>query len=310
MINSANRKESRSLFNLLFFIFLLLLIYVALKEPSLVAGAASDSLFYCIYRLIPSLFPISVISGIILSGRLYLFLKPITKPLSKLLSVSESSVFAILFGLIIGFPTGCASAVILLQKEYIDVGESRLIVLFSNNAGVSLIFGAIGARSDYLAILFFISQTLSSLLLIRIFSKKKKGDSPAICEKPLVSSEIIVSSISSALQSMLTLSAFVIFFSVISGVISDIFSLSFFRSALLLSFLEITGALKFCLSDLSKSAPLLLFALTFTGLSVNMQSSAMTGGRIPLFHFVLARLLHSFISLSFYFLLYFVISFF
>ncbi|MBQ2686438.1 MAG: hypothetical protein IJF55_01725 [Clostridia bacterium] len=310
MINSANRKESRSLFNLLFFVFLLLLIYVALKKPSLVAGAASDSLFYCIYRLIPSLFPISVISGIILSGRLYLFLKPITKPLSKLLSVSESSVFAILFGLIVGFPTGCASAGILFKKEYIDGGESRLIALFANNAGVSLIFGAIGARSKYLAILFFISQTLSSLLLIRIFSKKKKEGFPAICEKPLVSSEIIVSSISSALQSMLTLSAFVIFFSVISGVISDIFSLSFFRSALLLSFLEITGALKFCLSDLSKSAPLLLFALTFTGLSVNMQSAALTSGRIPLFYFISARLLHSFISLSFYFLLSFVISFF
>ena len=143
-----------------------------------------------------------------------------------------------------------------------------------------------------------------------IFSKKKKGSSPTVYEKPIISSQIIASSISSALQSMLTLSAFVIFFSVISSVISGVFALSYIQRAHLLSFLEITGALKLCLSDLPQNAPLLLFALTFTGLSVNMQSSALICGRIALWHLVASRLLHSFVSLSFYFLLSLVVSFF
>lgn len=182
----------------------------------------SDALKLCATRLIPSLFPFMIISDMLISGSVQIPLKSaITKFIGYMFGTSEDGSFAVLLGLLCGFPIGAKSALRLYGENRISHAELCHVMSFCNIPSPAFICGTVGALfgSARLGGIMFCSILLSAVIMGifgRIFYKYT-----AISQKKTSPRTDAVQSFTSAIASssvvMLNVCAYVVFFSVIIG---------------------------------------------------------------------------------------------
>ena len=115
-------------------------IFALIADSAAAVGAAQRCIAMCLGTVIPSLFPMCVLSGLLtdqIIGRPLRALRPLQK-LCKLPNGSESIYLA---GLLGGYPIGAK-----LSAEYFRAGiltkeQARRMLAFCNNAGPAFIFG-------------------------------------------------------------------------------------------------------------------------------------------------------------------------
>lgn len=250
---------------------------VTIKYLSLVQRAVNEALFVCAHNIIPSLFVFSVLTVILISSPYSdnIF----TKKLSKWLGFNGNCGTCVFFGLLAGFPTAAVVACDLLERGQISKRDCEKAVYFASNAGISFILGGIGGMFgdiNFAKTLFF-CQTLASITCLAFFREKRStkgiGNVGIYVKQQIKFTEAV----SRAALSMLRISAFVCFFTVIKTVALESFSV-FCEDrtvhAVIISFLELGNAAKMCAS-LEKNGKLLCaFAVGFGGLSAMLQSFA------------------------------------
>lgn len=257
----------------------------------------------CAHTVIPSLFPFMVISELLVSsgagealGRL------LAKPMKWLFGLSGAGCSAIVLGSMCGFPIGASTAVSLYDRNVISKEECEHLLTFSNNPSSAFLVTAVGTslfgnhRLGLMLYLVILGTAFFIGFLMRFFLRKGTSGQAAPKEHPHFPSGLhpggiamFTNAVSHAAISMLTVSAYVLFFSALTGTLScmlmDIGSISQEVYALICGFFELSGGVSEAAAlvgqNNSSLVPIVLTAMIagWSGLSVHCQIMTLCGGR-------------------------------
>ncbi len=278
---------------------------LVMSKSELAAKGVYSSILMCGKVLIPSLFPILVISGILLRcGFPEAVGRTVGKPIGKLFGVSPVYSCAIVTGLICGFPTGAVTA----EGIYRTVGDScgfQRAALAASLASPSFVILGIGGgmlgsirAGLFLWIIHIISAIISSHIVGKASGVSSKH-TPSLSKGVKISPFICISqAVKDASSSMLFICGTVIFFSVPASYIA---SLSFIPSELkciLISLFELTSGATAITKQLHGIQRLvfLSFAVGWSGLSVHAQIILSCEGKLKSLMLICGKAVAAFIS--------------
>lgn len=269
-------------------IFMLALI---LKNSKIAVDYMSAGMKLCTTTVIPSLFPFMVISELIVKSGAATSLGALISPLtSRLFGVGGECGSVFLLGTLCGFPVGTRSGVSLLREGRITKDELRRVICFSNNPSSAFVISAVGGSlfgSRELGCALYVITLLSALLVGIIKNVIERKGSVVECRAHRarlgsLSASVFTDAVSSSALAMLTVCAFVVFFSTFVGVLGgalDALGAPEEVRAILFSLFEMTSGVS-AASGLRSEAGIVIcaFALGFSGLSVHLQIASLCDG--------------------------------
>lgn len=214
---------------MLFFMFSLLIF----ANSNIVAVKKGLYLFY--NNVIPSLLPFFIATEMLfhtnIINQFEYILNPIMRPL---FNVSGAGAFALIMGIISGYPVGAKIATNFRNSNICSKEECERLLSFTNNSGPLFILGTVGIGlfgNVSIGILLLITHILSSLTVGFLFRFwKYKSDNLSILNKNRTISQyvsikklgnIISESITSSLSSIFMIGGFIILFCVIISIMQS-----------------------------------------------------------------------------------------
>ena len=307
MTNRAGRKGHPSgrlyagqIFFCLMSTFCFLLI---LRNSEVAIEYMGRGLSLCAHTVIPSLFPFMVISELLVaSGAGEALGRLLSKPMKWIFGLSGAGCSAIVLGSMCGFPVGASTAVSLYDKNVISKEECEHLLTFSNNPSSAFLVTAVGTslfgnhRLGLMLYLVILGTAFFIGFLMRFFLRQKASGQEKAKEHPHFPSglhpggvSMFTNAVSHAAVSMLTVSAYVVFFSALTGTLSrmllDMGHLSQEVYALICGFFELSGGVSEAAAlvgqNSSSMTPIILTAVIagWSGLSVHCQIMTLCGGR-------------------------------
>lgn len=315
---------------LIFFLFIMLLLF---SNSAFYSAKKGIDLF--IYNVIPSIFPFLVLSNILINSNIINTIQKIFNPLTKkLFNLPGIASIPIILGFISGYPIGAKITADLYTNKIITKEESERLLAFTNNSGPLFIVSFIGISlfNDTKTGFLLLATHIISAIIIGIFlgflSKRKNRNIPAFTPSENIShlnfNVIIVNSVKNAINTVLIIGGFIIFFSVIISILSNslffaylskpieyILSLFNFSNELLIPIfqgsIELTNGIKYVASSDSTYLYIIsacAFLLGFGGLSIYMQLQAIIiDTNLSTRKYLICKLFHGILASIFTYLL-------
>lgn len=262
-------------------------------------------------KIFPTLFPMFVISNLLICYNFPLFMGELLKNITaKYFSLPGSSSFILIISMISGFPSSSKYIRSLLQEGQISIEDANYLIKFTHFSNPLFIIGTIGSlllQNEKLGFLILISHYLGNFVIAMIFRKKviyqkekislKKAFNYLGSNKSLGAN--ISSSIYDAISTLTLLLGIITSFLIINSILSIInlpTTIKYINSCIL----EMTGGVIFA-SSINSSylfrAILMTSIISFGGFSVHMQVlSIISDTKIKYNDFLYARILHVIIS--------------
>lgn len=252
-----------------------------LIAPTRSADALFSGLSFFWKKLLPSLFPMSILGS--LSCKIG-HLPGLSRFLSRKLKIGECSATALVFGLISGFPIGAIMISSLYNDGKIEKDEAERLLGVCSCASPAFVIVSVGRfllGSRMLGAALYLAQ-LTSIFIIAAC-----GARGSIVPNNMVRTRSrtyptftdLCLAIKTAAGSMLSVAAFVGFFSIISEAVNVVIPSEWVRLRAIVGMtLEISGGVRVA-SGLSHPISLVFCALTigWSGLSVHMQTASVAG---------------------------------
>lgn len=289
---------------------------VILRNSDVAIEYMSRGLRLCAVTVIPSLFPFMVISElIVVSGVGEALGRLLSRPVRTLFGISGVGASSIILGTLCGFPVGAKTAISMYDRGAVSREEAARLMMYCNNPSSAFIISAVGVSlfgsRRFGVALYFI--TLLTALLIAIFARLISGDisTPTpVSQKDdrHLSVTSFTSAVSSAALGMLTVCAYVVFFSTLIGALGCLLSslsLPHGVNALIYAIFEISGGVSEASAVASPILAMLLaaFAVGWSGFSVHFQILSLADGRNISFRpYFLAKLIQGVLSMLFTYL--------
>lgn len=277
-------------------------------------SAAKNGLILWANSIVPSLFPFFVATELLSHTNFTYYLgKILNKFMKPIFNVRGEGSFALIMGIISGYPIGAKIAANFRKNNICSKEECERLLSFTNNSGPLFIIGSVGIllyRNTMIGLLLFITHLLASLSVGFIFRFWKRT---VPSEKLIFSSntyshrknpttfsnlgEVLSESIVSSIKSILVIGGFVVIFSSIisifnaSGIthIIEILLSPFFHwiqidtsfiEPIFTGFFEITNGISIisniACKKLSINIVITAFLLGFGGISVLLQVLSIT----------------------------------
>lgn len=287
----------------------LLLLLLLAFFPNQSAQGISSGLSLCGSRVIPALFPFLVVSNLLLSSPaahcLGFFVQPYTR--FALGIRSKDAACALFLSWMGGFAVSASVISQLYEQGRISRREACTLLCCGTGSSPAFVINTVGLlmlHNLQMGICIFAALMLSNLLcgiVAALICRKLPSDFlHADVSDTQLRTAGLVEAVKSAVQSMLTICGFVIFFSGISACIEPLLPQSSVFNFTVRSFLEVTGGC-LCGAEFQRmAAPFACcFALSILSLSVFLQIRALLSQQIPLSPLILVRPLHLLLSLGF-----------
>ena len=269
--------------------------------PAQAAESACAGLKLCAEMIVPSLFPFLTLSALMQRiGVPQALSRRFEGVMRALFGVSGSGCVPFVLGLTGGYPVGAAAVAELVRCGVVSPGEGERMLTFVNNTGPAFIVGAAGAgvfRSPAVGLLLYLSHALSAVCVGVLFSKRgfdSASFAPTAPDRRQGLFTALPAAVKSAASSAVNICAFVVFFSVIRGMLerTGLFSLcvelvehvfgvsGVFAGALISGVLELGGGIA-AMQGLAPAPPnlaLASFILGFGSLSVHCQTLSVIEG--------------------------------
>lgn len=233
-------------------------------SPEARQGAA-DGLMLAQNTIIPSLLPLLIIFLLIMKSSLKDILSKLFGRVSFFLFGLPYITFpAILFGMIGGYPTGALLTKELYDNEEIDRRQAQRMVCFNFCGGCGFIITAVGVylKCSRAGVILFLSNALSSLLIGILLSVREPRTNNCWFSYTKGTNVLdrLNDAVSSALSSVLNITAYIILFSAVNSCVNVPMELQ--------PVLEITNGI---FNSRSISLSLLSAYLSFGGLCIHFQ---------------------------------------
>lgn len=274
---------------------ILLIIFAFILNPSIVSEGAFRGLAIWINNIVPFLFPMFILSNILLQ---YNFMYSLLERLSFFSNRILKSKFALIpyfISFISGYPSGAMIVNIMANNKKISASESNYILIFTNNCSFQFIAAVVSYSmlgNFNLWIYIAVPHYLGSIILSFLFKYKENNLSRNIRfqNKDTHFNDVFSSSVYKAIISILTVGGVIVIFSVFSQYITSILlDNNFFTSlnpnvksivfSLIVGSLEITNGCSIIASSMLPLGIKLIiinFLISFSGMSIIFQTIAVT----------------------------------
>lgn len=276
-----------------------------LLNPAELSGAVKISVSGCLEVVIPALFAFTVLSVYMQQSGLYrTALRPMTFPLSKLLGIPEELCAVFLLANIGGYPVGARLLSGLVSSGRLSRKNAGRMLCCCYGSGPSFVIGTAGmqvlgsaAAGGVLFGACFLSSLVMAVIICRTGEKITLEDSTAGCD---LSADCFIRSVDSGARVMYTICVMSAAFSAvtallntagITGLAAKLLSLAGAggnADRILPAFLEVTRVRE--LVPEGAAAPLCAGLLSFGGVCVLMQITAVSGGTVPVKPLVISRI--------------------
>lgn len=293
--------------------------------PEQAMEAMRDGIKLCGNVIFPSLFPFFVLSSLVvelgMSRYLGRLLEPVMAPLFR---VNGNCAAALALGFVGGYPVGARTAIQIYENGQCSRTEAERMLAFCNNSGPAFILGVVGTGvfgSGATGFLLYLAHLLASLVVGILFRFYKLGEKPQIrgTQGPQFQTtsfpKAFTTSVTGAMQSILNICAFILFFTVFlrilayAGILTKVAQLlsvllsplglnQTWAERLLTGLMEVSSGVS-SLTDgtLSGRLSMAAFMLGWAGVSVHCQVLAFLGDSgLSMHTYVLGKLLHGGIS--------------
>lgn len=252
--------------------------------PDRARESVIHGLSLCVNVLIPSLFPFSAASGVLIRMGAAQWLETPLRPVMRLLFRLPGRCAApLMMGFLGGYPLGAQSLSSLYQNKQISKRDAVSLSAFCNNAGPAFILGALGSgvfHSVKYGVLLLSIHILSAILTGMIFSsgsaaaEHSRGPGP---EPGMSFASALPGAISDASFAMLRITGMVVFFSVVLGQLSILLPVSQLSQSvvcLIYGILELSGGISgLSACDPMTAIPISAALLGWGGLCVHFQAA-------------------------------------
>ena len=190
-----------------------------------VRDAVGAALSLCARSVIPSLFPFMVISSMLVALGLGELLSAPLGGLMALYGIGGAGASALVLGLIGGYPMGGRTAAQLYRDGLLAKDEAERLLSFCNNANPAFLISVLGTgmfdsfRAGLWLWLIHIAAALTAGLLAgrpRSGNAARSSRAPAAAFRAAGIASVFVTSVQTALRSILNVCAFVVVFSVLA----------------------------------------------------------------------------------------------
>lgn len=256
------------------------------------SSAALSGLESCLRSVIPALCPFLVLTNLLLRLEIPKVLLELPgRAFERLFRIRKTAFPAFFAGLIGGYPLGAEAAAEACRLGLCSKEEAGRLVIFANNCSPGFLFGLVsamlpGGKKTALALLLlhWLISVCLGIALAKGNSPSKTNRSAETTDAPLPFLRSFVLSIRNGGRSALSISAYVVFFSVFTAFLP--------ASALVRGSIELTGGI-LLLDSLHRPELLAAFLVGWGGLSVACQViSALDGSGISAGLYLPLRLIH------------------
>lgn len=293
------------------YLFVAFIALMILVFPQNAITYAKSGLYLCYDVIIPSLFPFFICSGLLIYSGFTKILAKVSGPFMRpLFNVGGPGASALVLGIVSGYPLGAVTACQLYESGYLSKTETERLLAFCNNSGPLFILGAVGSAiysSAKIGAVLYVSHILSTLLVGFLFRfyEKDKHTAPiySLNQSEDSFSQVFSKVLASSINSILTVSGAVIFFGVISGIITTHLPLNDSIKSFITGILEMTGGTKtISHTTLPVTIKLTLsaFIVGFAGICVHIQVAAIVAKyHLSLVPYIAGKILHGLFSAFF-----------
>ena len=235
---------------------LLLLIFL-LRFPEEALAASRDGLKLWLNTLLPTLLPFIILTGILIhTGTAEKLLKPLAPVWSHVFGISPSGAYALLLGLLCGYPMGTkitsdlygCGRISRREAEYLLTFGSQLLGGLNDRFHPRLIYGPLILASFLTMVIFRFFVYRNHTKTPDNFSDKKNKEPSA----PGVTGTLLDASIMNGFETITRLGGYILLFSILSAFIRHYWSAGEMTEYLFLGALELTTGLhQLARSDLS-----------------------------------------------------------
>ena len=260
---------------LLFCLLLSCAVFLSSELGDMVRGALS----FAVSTVIPAIFPYVLLTDFAVRFIHFERIEPIRQAFERIFKINGVALSAFVAGMLGGFPVGAHRAITLYKDGKISKEECERLMGFANNPSPAYTVCAVGVGvfgSIRIGVILYFITIASAVLTGALFGTNKN-----YTENINFNSEqkySFVSSVKAATAISLNVCAFTSAFSLIVGGVLLVFGDSL-TSCLILPFAEIGNAVLFLSKSKAASFTVKLvaaaFSLSFSGLSVLMQSAAL-----------------------------------
>ncbi|MDE6775482.1 MAG: hypothetical protein K2J37_04185 [Ruminococcus sp.] len=260
--------------------------------PANAGAAAADGVKRCIESVIPPLYAMMAVSGILIrSGIIFRCGKYLT-PVSRILfGINGECAAVFLFSLTAGYPVGAKIIYTMYNNKTLPKRFAELLSGVCFGSGTAFIFGCITSdkRMGALILVSAVSANIILLLILSVYFRRFEISSGKVTEIRF-SADMLTDCVSSAGRTMGELCFMVTAFSVFSAMLED-YGIIPDNSVIIRTVLDITS-----ITELNADSPLTTGMLSFGGICVLMQISAIFRGNLSILPLAVIRIAASALS--------------
>lgn len=278
--------------------------FVMLFFPKETIAGATDGLLLWFQIVLPTLLPFFILTNLLIQTNSISYLANLFGPtMRRVFAVSPNGSFAVLAGLLCGYPVGAKVTADLVKTNRISLTEGKYLLSFCNHTSPAFIGSYIVMQCFHNNLLLFptfailyASTYLCSLLFRRFYhiSAKCIDTKPTQSPRIYFNFGILDNSIMNAFENITKVGGYIILFSILFSLgralpFNEIFAV-----------LEITNGIPHLLSSLTdfKTAYVLVLALTsFGGVCSIAQTGAMLGNvKLSIFVYTIEKLVTALVT--------------
>lgn len=306
----------KNIFKIFIVIFLLIITFSIFSYSNEINDTIYLSINLFIKNIFPSLFPMFVISSILVAIKTPKFLGNIfSNIMFHLFKVKGEGSFVFFMSMISGFPSSSIYIKELLDKKLITINDANKILTFTFFSNPLFIINSVGImflNNKRFGIYILLSNILGNIITGILFRNlyEVKEDNIVNLKKSLKDFSIDINNakifkefligIKSSLKTLMNIFGIITCFLIITKIVTLKLNLNSFLSSLITGLLEMTSGLKSITNlNINENIKLLIstFFISFGGLSVHAQIlNCLDNYKINYFVFLISRIIHASIS--------------
>ena len=284
-----------------------LILILLLMRPALAFDGAKSGLLLWFNVVLPTLLPFMLCSSLLVAwGGVPLITRPFA-PLFRLLGLSDKGSYALMSGLLCGYPMGAKTTADFVRDGSISSNEGKRLLAIAGCPSPMFVAGYIHFHLDGTVPFLFIAAAvylpvIINGFLVQLFYRERKKALPSPLQVTCNAApdgrlfdEIMMAS----LEIMVKIGGYIMLYSILAGFICESSILPESVKPLLTGFVEMTTGIDAVSRTMSglPAALAILFSAVFGGLSgVSQTNTVIKNAGLSIRHYVLWKLLHAALS--------------